>query len=154
MEATSRSTTNINRGIIKFKNRRCLCGVEASVKIFESQNNPKKLYFVCDKGKCKFYNFWEPDNEEFNRAEYSESITERVQHEMYDVNGRLQSLEVLWERVEHLETLHARMLNLETTITNIHERMHQLEYMQGGSKLMLVVNLVVFGVLMAIVLLK
>ncbi|TXG54009.1 hypothetical protein EZV62_019265 [Acer yangbiense] len=162
MEATSSSTANINWGIIKFKNRRCHCGVKAAVKISDSHNNPRKLYFVCERGKCKFYSFWEPDNEEFNRAEYSETIMERndgrdnatLQQEMAVVNGRLQTLEMLWERVQHLETLHVRMVNLETNITNIHGRMHQLEYMQGGSKLMLAVNLVFFGVMMAMVLLK
>ena len=77
MEATSSSTTNINGGIIKFKNRRCYCGVKAAVKIFDSQNNPNKLYFVCERGKCKFHSFWEPNNEEFNRVEYSESVMER-----------------------------------------------------------------------------
>ncbi|TXG60510.1 hypothetical protein EZV62_015083 [Acer yangbiense] len=127
MEGTSSSIGNINGEIIKFKNRRCSCGVKAAVKISNSQNNPKKLYFVCERGKCKFYSFWEPDNEEFNKAEYSESITERheggdnfmLQQETAIVNGRLQTLEMLWERVQHLESLHARMLNLETN-TNIH----------------------------------
>ncbi|TXG66491.1 hypothetical protein EZV62_007766 [Acer yangbiense] len=162
MEATSSSIANINGGIIKFKNRICHCGVKAVVKIFDSQNNPRKLYFICERGKYKFYSFWEPANEEFDRAEYSESIMERndgrdnamLQQEMAIVNERLQTLEMLWERVQHLETLHARMLNLETSITNIHGRMHHLEYIQGGSKLMLAVNLVFFGVIMAMVLLK
>ncbi|KAK2659956.1 hypothetical protein Ddye_006489 [Dipteronia dyeriana] len=150
MEATSSSTINMNGGLIKFKNRRCSCGVKAGVKISESQNNPRKLYFACERGKCKFYSFWVPDNEEFNQAEYIENIREindgrdnfMLQQEMTAVNARLQSLELLWEMVQHLETLHTRMYNLEINITNIHGRMHQLEYNQGGSKLLLVVNLV------------
>ncbi|KAK2656976.1 hypothetical protein Ddye_010028 [Dipteronia dyeriana] len=117
MEATSSSTININGGLIKFKNTRCSCGVKAGVKISESQNNSRKLYFVCERGKCKFYSFWEPDNEEFNKAEYSESIREMndardnfmLQQEMATVNARLQSLELLWENMQHLETLNARM---------------------------------------------
>ncbi|KAK2661804.1 hypothetical protein Ddye_000378 [Dipteronia dyeriana] len=144
MEATSSLTTNIKGGVIKFKNRRCSCGVKAVVKISESQNKPKKLYFISERGKYKFYKFWKPDNEEFNNVEYSESIMERndcgdnfkLQQEMAVVNGRLQSLELLWERVQHLET-------------NIHGRMHHLEYMQGGSKLISVVILVLFAVIMA-----
>ncbi|KAK2662793.1 hypothetical protein Ddye_001367 [Dipteronia dyeriana] len=100
METTLSSTTNINGGLIKFKNRRCSCDVKAGVKISESQNNPKKLYFLCERGKCKFYSFWESDNEEFNKVKYSESIRERndgrdnfiLQQEMAVVNARLQSL--------------------------------------------------------------
>ena len=38
-------------GIIKFKNRRCHCGVKVVVKIFDSHNNLRKLYFVCERGK-------------------------------------------------------------------------------------------------------
>ncbi|KAK2651548.1 hypothetical protein Ddye_011404 [Dipteronia dyeriana] len=71
MEATSRSTT-IDGVFIKFKNRRCLCGVKAVAMIMESQNSPYKLYFVCEKGKYKFYNFWEPYNEECNLEQYSD----------------------------------------------------------------------------------
>ncbi|KAK3219454.1 hypothetical protein Dsin_013424 [Dipteronia sinensis] len=78
MEATSNSTTNINGVLIKFKNRRCLYGgVKAVVKISESQNNSHKLYFVCEKGKCKFYSFWSPYNEEFNLGQFSDSVSQR-----------------------------------------------------------------------------
>ena len=148
MEATSSSSTNINGVFIKFKNRRCLCGVKAAVKISESQNNPHKLYFICEKGICKFYNFWEPDNEEFNLGQYSDSISQRndgrgnfmVQQEMAMLNGRLQRLEMLWERVQYLESLHGRIQHLES--------------IQGGSKLIVGVNLVLLGIIMAMLLLK
>ncbi|KAK2645098.1 hypothetical protein Ddye_020293 [Dipteronia dyeriana] len=63
MGAKSSSTTNINEVFIKIQNRRCSCSDKSDVKISESQNNPHKLYLVCEKGKCKFYNFREPDNE-------------------------------------------------------------------------------------------
>ena len=148
MEATSSSSTNINGVFIKFKNRRCLCGVKAAVKISESQNNPHKLYFVCEKGRCKFYKFWEPDNEEFNLGQYNDSISQRndgrgnfmVQHEMENLNRRLHRLEMLWEKVQYLESFHGRIQHLES--------------MQGGSKIIVGVNLVLLGIIMAMLLLK
>ena len=152
METSSSSTMAINGGIIKFKNRKCSCGIKAAVKISESQNNPKKLYFFCERGKCKFYKFWDPDNEEFNQTEFNGSNSQRydgrenfeVQQEIRNV---MQTLDILWQMVQHLESLHVRMHNLET---NIHGRMHTLESTQGGSRLMWVVNMVLFGVTMAV----
>ena len=49
--------------------------------------------------------------------------------------------------MQHIESLHVRMHNLET---NIHGRMHTLESTQGGSRLMWVVNMVLFGVTMTV----
>ncbi|KAK2656364.1 hypothetical protein Ddye_009416 [Dipteronia dyeriana] len=148
MEATSSSTNNINGVFIKFKNRRCLCGVKASVKFYESQNNPHKLYFVCEKWKCKFYNFWSPNNEEFNIGQLSDSVSQRndgrgnalVEQEMTILNGRVQRLEMLWERLQYLESFHGRI--------------QQLESMPGGSKLIVGVNLVLLGIIIAMLLLK
>ena len=143
MEASSSSTSkSINGGIIKFKNRKCACGIKAAVKISESLNNPKKLYFFCERGKCNFYRFWEPDNEEFNLSEYTENISQRydgsnnflLQQELEVVKARLQKLEILWE-------------------TYNHGRMHNLESIQGGSRMMWVVNSVLFGVTIAVLVL-
>ncbi|TXG51714.1 hypothetical protein EZV62_024238 [Acer yangbiense] len=160
MEATSSSAFSINGRIIKFKTRKCNCGIKAAMKISESPNNPNKLYFFCERGKCKFYRFWEPDNEEFNQAEYIESISERfgsgdnfqrLEQEMTVLNARLMKLEMVWERVQHLESLHARMHNLET---NIHGRMHHLESKEGSSRLTWAVNMALFCVTMAIIAVK
>ncbi|KAK2663540.1 hypothetical protein Ddye_002114 [Dipteronia dyeriana] len=148
MEATSSSTNNINGVFIKFKNRRCLCGVKVAVKISESQNNAHKLYFVCEKGKCKFYNFWSPDNEEFNIGQLSDSVSQKndgrgnamVEQEIIILNGRVQRLEMLWEMLQYLESFHGRI--------------HQLESMQEGSKLIVGVNLVLLGIIIAMLLLK
>ncbi|KAK2645758.1 hypothetical protein Ddye_020953 [Dipteronia dyeriana] len=98
MEATSISTNNINDMFIKFENKRCLCDVKAAVKIYKSQNNPHKLYVVCEKEKYKFYNFYSPDNEEFNIGQFSNSVSQmndgrgnlRVEQEMEILNGRVQ----------------------------------------------------------------
>ncbi|KAK1552951.1 hypothetical protein Q3G72_026277 [Acer saccharum] len=112
MESSSSSRMAINGGIIKFKNQKCSCGIKAAVKISESQNNPKKLYFFCERGKCNFYKFWDPDNEEFNQTEFLGNNSQRydgsenfqVQQEMTSV---MQKLELLWQMVQHLESLHS-----------------------------------------------
>ncbi|TXG58589.1 hypothetical protein EZV62_016418 [Acer yangbiense] len=160
MEATSSSAISINGRIIKFKNRKCNCSIRATEKISESANNPNKLYFFYERGKCKFYRFWEPNNEEFNQAEYIESISQRfgsgdnfqqLEEEITILNARLMKLEMVWERVQHLQSLHARMHNLET---NIHRRMHHLESRERSSRLMWVVNMALFCVTMAIIVLS
>ncbi|KAK2651857.1 hypothetical protein Ddye_011713 [Dipteronia dyeriana] len=142
----------INGRIIKFKNRKCSCGIKVAVKISESQNNPSKLYFFCERGKCNFYRFWDPDIEEFNQTEFLESNSQKyddiehfqLQQEMKSV---MQKLELLWQRVQHLESLYVRMHNLEN---NIHRRMHNLKSRQGGQRLTWVVNMVLFGATMAV----
>ncbi|KAK2653620.1 hypothetical protein Ddye_013476 [Dipteronia dyeriana] len=77
METSSSSTMALNGGIIKFKNRKCSCGIKADVKISDSQNNLSKLYFFCERGKCNFYRFLDPDIEEFNQAEFIGSNSQR-----------------------------------------------------------------------------
>ncbi|KAK2637554.1 hypothetical protein Ddye_032346 [Dipteronia dyeriana] len=56
-------------------------------------------------GKCKLYRFWELDNEEFNQAEYIESISQRfgggddfhqLEKEITVLNARLMKLEMVW----------------------------------------------------------
>ncbi|KAK2641990.1 hypothetical protein Ddye_023753 [Dipteronia dyeriana] len=58
---------------------------------------------------------------EFNQDEYIENILQRfgsgdnfqqLEQEMIDLNARLRKLEMVWEMVQHLESLHARMHNL------------------------------------------
>ncbi|KAK0606338.1 hypothetical protein LWI29_036668 [Acer saccharum] len=145
MEATSSSTSkrNINGGIIKFKNWKCSCGMKAGVRISESVNNPNKLYFFCEKGKCNFYRFWEPNTEEFSLSEYTKSVTQGfdgrdryggrptllLEREMEDVKARLQRLEIYYARMENQD------------ISN-HGRIHNLESMQGGSRVVCSVNMV------------
>ncbi|KAK1565555.1 hypothetical protein Q3G72_029446 [Acer saccharum] len=132
MEATSSSMSkrNINRGIIKFKNWKCSCGIKAGVRISE---------------------FWEPTNEEFNLSEYTKSITQRYdRRDRYDSRDNLlleQDMEDVKTRLQRLERYYARMENQDTSD---HGRMHQLESMQGGSRVMCVVNMFVLGVTIAV----
>ena len=38
----------VNRKVIKFKNKSCTeCGERATIKVFESATNPKRLYYKC-----------------------------------------------------------------------------------------------------------
>ncbi|TXG51120.1 hypothetical protein EZV62_023644 [Acer yangbiense] len=153
MEATLSSTSkwNINGGIIKFKNQKCSCGIKAGVRISESVHNPNKLYFFYERGKCNFYRFWEPTNEEFNLSEYTENITQRYDcRDRYDGRDNLlleQDMEDVKARLQRLERYYARMQNEDTSD---HGRMHQLESMQGGSRVMCVVNMLVLGVTIAV----
>ena len=112
------------------------------------------MYFFCRRGKCNFYRFWEPNTEEFSLSEYTESVTQRfdgrdryggrptllLEQEMEDVKARLQRLEIYYARMENQD------------ISN-HSRIHNLESMQGGSRVMCAVNMVLLCVTMVMLVL-
>ena len=60
----SSNSTSSNAGWIKVKNRLCRCGngKKAALRVSETSNNPKRLFFGCD--ACRYFKWWTPDNEE------------------------------------------------------------------------------------------
>lgn len=42
------------------------CNKKAAVKIFESRDNPNKLYYYCRYDECSFFRFWYPSEYDFN----------------------------------------------------------------------------------------
>lgn len=42
------------------------CYQKVDICISKLSTNPYKLYFHCEKGKCNFYSFWEPDEDKIN----------------------------------------------------------------------------------------
>ncbi|KAK2662593.1 hypothetical protein Ddye_001167 [Dipteronia dyeriana] len=53
--------SNINGGVLIFKNKTCRCGKKAGLKISESFDNPGKLFFFGEKRPCKIFSWWEPN---------------------------------------------------------------------------------------------
>ena len=60
MEGSSKTISeesNINGGIVIFKNKLCRCGMKTGVRISESSQNPGKLFiFSVKKGNANFLN--------------------------------------------------------------------------------------------------
>ena len=55
MEGSCRPNSEINGGMIKFKNEIYDCWKEVAIKIYMSQKNPSKLYSYCESRKFDYY---------------------------------------------------------------------------------------------------
>ncbi|KAL9448688.1 hypothetical protein AB3S75_016059 [Citrus x aurantiifolia] len=63
----------VNGKLIRFSNRICKCRMRAEVKIFESDNNPHKLYYKCmNKTNCGYFKWWVPERNDFNNGAFFE----------------------------------------------------------------------------------
>ena len=120
---SSSASSEVNGGLIKFKNRRCYCGRKASVKISESTKNPSKLYFTCDQGKRKYYTFWSPDDEEYNMHE--DAISEQRVSEQRQRRG-----------------IHGAEMNMSCENRERSIKVQNVEGLQAGLKIMVVLNIV------------
>ena len=63
---------------LKFRNRKCHCGVRADVMISDSRDNPSRLFFRCRNKTCKYFEWWslQADNPYFE--EVIDGITSNV----------------------------------------------------------------------------
>lgn len=111
---SSSASSDINGGKIKFKNRWCHCRRKAGIRISESTKNPSKLYFFCLQGKCNYYSFWTPDNEEFN-IDDDDASSEKMQ----------------------LPSNEASEMHLQSEIKALERRMNNVETMQSSMKVMM-----------------
>ena len=107
MEGSSNTISeesNINGGVVIFKNKLCRCGMKAGVRISESSQNPGKLFFFCEKRQCKFFKWWQPDETEFIGSLQSHEERNRNSIEIGLLNARMHRLE---------SSLNGSMQNLE-----------------------------------------
>lgn len=92
---------NLNEGLIKFKDKSCFCSNnkdEATVRIFESVDNPRKLHFCCrkprdDRERCKFSQFWLPGKDKCNLEVFN--LISDLRETMVEVWQKLDSSERL-----------------------------------------------------------
>lgn len=124
--ASKESSSEINGGQIKFKNKKYHYSMKATLKIFKSCSNPTKLYFFYANGRYKYYSFWTPNNEEF-RSDATYGAKKRYEHDIK----------------EQLDYVHVQLKAIIIRIQN-------LEAMQHGLKLMMLINLFYFGRLICI----
>ena len=63
---------------LKFRNRKCHCGVRADVMISDRRDNPSRLFFRCRNKTCKYFEWWslQADNPYFE--EVIDGITSNV----------------------------------------------------------------------------
>uniref|UniRef100_A0A5B6YMZ9 Zinc finger GRF-type domain-containing protein n=1 Tax=Davidia involucrata TaxID=16924 RepID=A0A5B6YMZ9_DAVIN len=129
------SSSNINGGWIKFRNKRCnRCGRRATLRISESTENPQKLYYYCESDRCKrFIGFWEPETEDVNMQE-SQQQSPTHPHEFYFGDQQMQG----------------QFNDLQREVRALQMRVQNLESYQGGMKLMMVLNMLFFGISMSL----
>lgn len=72
----------------------CFSGKRAEIIISSSQDNPLELFFKC---KCEFFNFLEPDVDEFSSILHTQRVNDEVLltscHRRYVHSSRLQVVE-------------------------------------------------------------
>ena len=139
MEGSSNTISeesNINGGVVIFKNKLCRCGMKAGVRISESSQNPGKLFFFCEKRQCKFFKWWQPDETEFMGSLQSHEERNRNSIEIGLLNAMMHRLEC---------SLNGSMQNLERSLN---QRMQNLEGNYGykfQSEMIMLANMLLFG---------
>ena len=73
-------TSNSGRRI-RFRNRKCLCGLKAEVKISDSEANPGRLFFRCRSNCCKFFEWWNIEEDNINYEDELDGISSGVGQE-------------------------------------------------------------------------
>ena len=106
---------------LKFRNRKCRCGVRAEVMISDSRDNPYHLFFRCRHKSCKFFEWWSLDADNPYFEEEIEGITSNIcghdgsSNNVGDVGDGLTSSIVGMEHNEY-ENMVAGFPSLRTTI--------------------------------------
>ncbi|KAK3198302.1 hypothetical protein Dsin_021717 [Dipteronia sinensis] len=120
--------SNINGGVLIFKNKTCRCGKKADVKISESFDNLGKLFYFCEKRQCKFISWWEPDATELLETMQG---SEELNRDGID---------------EKLKLLNAKMQKLESNIIGImHNQMTSIHGSLSGLKKMMLLNMLLLA---------
>ena len=104
------------------------------MKISESKENPGKLYFVCAQRQCKYFSWWEPESSLFQGRFLR---TAEAGRDSTSIGPDLTSTE------EEVEMVHAKLHNLETYLNG---RIQTLETRVSCIKMLMVVNMLCFGV--------
>ena len=110
--------------MIIFRNKSCICGKKAGVNISNSKNNPGKLFYICENRQCKYFSRWEPDSREFTSCLPS-----------FEENNSYSTI------LEEVKVLNAKMHTLDT---NLNGRMQNLESIQSGLRMLLLLNMIIF----------
>ena len=78
-----------------FKNKTYRCGKKTGVKISESFDNPRKLFYFCEKRQCKFFSWWEPDATELlgSMQGCEELNRDGIDEKLKLLNAKMQKLE-------------------------------------------------------------
>ncbi|KAL5755270.1 hypothetical protein ACOSP7_023490 [Xanthoceras sorbifolium] len=105
MKASDDSSSEVNGGLIKFKNRKCACCQRVTVQISESKTNPFKLYFYCERGTCKNYSFWHTDEDEYRISEdvvdKNSDIIKNMQEDIKYVIAIIDTMGKIYQRQEN-----------------------------------------------------
>ncbi|KAL5782498.1 hypothetical protein ACOSP7_007527 [Xanthoceras sorbifolium] len=96
MESSNASSSEVNGGLIKFKNRKCVCGRRAAERILDFKRNSFKLNFYCEKGMCKYYFFWHPDGDDYRVSESKDVVDKKVDREVCN------SIEIMEQDIKYL----------------------------------------------------
>ncbi|KAL5785428.1 hypothetical protein ACOSQ2_007820 [Xanthoceras sorbifolium] len=90
------SSSEVNGGLIKFKNRKCVCSRRAAERILDFKRNSFKLNFYCEKGMCKYNSFWHPDGDEYRVSESKDVVDKKVDREVCN------SIEIMEQDIKYL----------------------------------------------------
>ena len=98
---------------LRFRNRKCHCGVRSEVIISNSRDNSFRLFFRCRTKNCKYFEWWSLDANNPHLEEEMEGITSNARgHDGLssnvgegDVCREANEVEVVLEGVRGLRTI-------------------------------------------------
>ena len=80
--------SNVGRRI-RFRNRKCLCGVKAEVRISDSQANPDRLFFRCRSSSCNFFEWWSIEDDNINYEDEEDRMSSSLRQHVSNSNAGL-----------------------------------------------------------------
>ena len=88
--------SNVGRRI-RFRNRKCLCGVKAEVRISDSQANPDWLFFRCRSSSCNFFEWWSIEDDNINYEDEEDCMSSSLRQDVSNSNaGLTKKLLIRW----------------------------------------------------------
>ena len=88
MQGSISTISNVGRRI-RFRNRKCLCGVKAEVRISDSQANPDKLLFRCRSSSCNFFEWWSIEDDNINYEDEEGHMSSSLRQDFSNNNAGL-----------------------------------------------------------------
>ncbi|KAK2633975.1 hypothetical protein Ddye_028767 [Dipteronia dyeriana] len=112
----SSNSTSSSATWVKVKNRLCRCGngKKATLRVLETSNNPKRLFFSCE--ACKYFKWLSPDNEEW------ESIQQFTSYDIprigakttqfHKVNAKYKKVQASLDLVKFIVLVHTVLIGI------------------------------------------
>lgn len=91
---------------LEYENQSCFCGINAAIKVSNTERNKRKLFYTCDKRSCTFFKWCHPISREIQSRS---TMPNEVDAEDINMVSMKTEINAVKDRVQALEHFHALM---------------------------------------------